>query len=96
MPDVDDVRGASLAAIHALTNAAMIVGVPVLVGRRLATGRGRRERRRPLEIAAAAALVGAGLTFATRRFAWALVRLWLRMDESPRDGRLPRDQPPSM
>ena len=40
MPDVDDVRGIALATLHALMNAAMIVGVPVLVGRRLAARRG--------------------------------------------------------
>jgi len=89
MPDVDDLRGASLAAIHALTNAAMIVGVPVMIGRRLTARRSARFGRSPLTVAAVATLVGAGLTIATRRTAWALVRLWLRMDGPEPVGRQP-------
>jgi hypothetical protein len=79
MPDLDDARGVALAALHALTTAGMIVGVPVLVARRLV-------RRRAL-ILPAAGLVAAGLTLATQRTAWSLVRLWLRIGERQPSGR---------
>jgi len=81
VPDLDDVRGVSLATLHALTTAAMILGVPVLVGRRVAAGRAPLSGSGPLVTAAAATVVAATLTVATQRAAWALVRLWLRMDE---------------
>jgi len=84
VPDLDDLRGVSLATVHALTTATMIVGVPVLVGRRLAgrrtTPTGSVTGPRPLAVVAAATLVGAGLTIATQRAAWALVRLWLGIE----------------
>ena len=73
MPDLDDARGVALATLHALTTAGMILGVPVLVARRVV-------RRRALVIPAAG-LVAAGLTIATQRTAWSLVRLWLRIEE---------------
>ena len=73
MPDLDDARGVALATLHALTTAGMILGVPVLVARRVV-------RRRALVIPAAG-LVAAGLTVATQRTAWSLVRLWLRIEE---------------
>ena len=76
MPDLDDVRGVSLATLHALTTAAMIVGVPMMVGRRFA--RGQKALTAPVAIA-----VGVGLTLATQRATWGLVRLWLRMDRQP-------------
>jgi hypothetical protein len=79
MPDLDDARGIALATLHALTTVGMIVGVPVLVARRIV-------RRRALVIPAAG-LVAAGLTVATQRTAWSLVRLWLRIE-----GREPRAQ----
>ena len=80
MPDLDDARGITLATLHALTTVGMIVGVPVLVARRIV-------RRRALLIPAAG-LVAAGLTVATQRTAWSLVRLWLRIEE-----REPRARP---
>ena len=84
MPDLDDARGIALATLHALTTVGMIVGVPVLVARRIV-------RRRALLIPAAG-LVAAGLTVATQRTAWSLVRLWLRIEE--REPRVrPSDQP---
>ncbi len=73
MPDLDDARGVALATVHALTTVGMIVGVPVLVARRIV-------RRRALVIPAAG-LVAVGLTVATQRTAWSLVRLWLRIEE---------------
>jgi len=81
--DVDDLRGVSLAALHAFTTAAMIVGVPVLIGRRLAVPQAPLTRSGPLITAAAATVVATALTVATRRTAWGLVRLWLRMDDQP-------------
>ena len=78
MPDLDDARGVALATLHALTTAGMILGVPVLVARRVV-------RRRALVIPAAG-LVAAGLTIATQRTAWSLVRLWLRIEERRPDG----------
>lgn len=78
MADLDDARGVALATIHALMTAGMIVGVPVLVARRIV-------RRRALVIPAAG-LVAAGLTVATQRTAWSLVRLWLRIEERRPDG----------
>ena len=85
VPDLDDVRGVSLATVHALTTAAMIVGVPVLVGRQVVRRRAAGLPPRPLAVAASAVVVGTGLTVATRRAAWALVRLWLRIDEPRRE-----------
>ena len=73
MPDVDDVRGVTLATIHALGMAATIVGVPVLVARRLA------GHRRGL-VLPTALTVAAGLTIATQRTGWSLVKLWLGID----------------
>ena len=68
--DVDDVRGAVLAALNAAGLAATIVGVPVLVARRLVGAD-------PQRVVPVALAVGVGLTVATRRSAWALVTLWL-------------------
>ncbi len=73
MPELDDLRGVSLATLHALTNAALIVGVPVLIGRRITAGR-------RFLITPAAVLCAAGLTFFTRASTWALVRIWLDLD----------------
>jgi len=80
MPDLDDVRGVGFATLHALTTAAMIVGVPVLIGRRIVRRRGGVPGERPVAVVVAAAVVGTALTVATQRTAWGLVRLWLRMD----------------
>jgi hypothetical protein len=74
MPDLDDVRGVSMATIHAATTAAMILGVPLLIGRRIAGGR-------RLAALTTATMVAAGFTIATQRTAWGLVRLWLKMDD---------------
>ena len=84
MPDLDDVRGVSLATVHALTTAAMIVGVPMIIGRRFATRRATTSGvdPKPLAVIATATIVGAGLTIATQRAAWALVCLWLGIEES--------------
>jgi hypothetical protein len=71
--DLDDVRGASLAALHAIGMAATIVGVPLLVARRLMRGR-------PGLVLPAAVAVATGLTVATRRTGWSLVKLWLGID----------------
>ena len=84
MPDLDDLRGVSLATLHALTTAATIVGVPVLVGRRIAARRSGFTRPRPVTVAVTATVVATTLTVVTRRAAWSLVRLWLRMDDGPR------------
>jgi len=73
MPDVDDVRGAALAAMHAAGTAFTIVGVPLLVARRLVG----RDWGLVIPVALA---VGATLTFATRRTSWGLVALWLGID----------------
>ena len=81
MPDVDDLRGASLAALNAIGMTATIVGVPVLVARRIVGG------RRTL-VVPAALTVAAGLTIATQRAGWSLVALWLGID-----GRSGRDRP---
>jgi hypothetical protein len=78
--DVDDVRGAALAALNAAGMTATIVGVPVLVARRL-VGRG------PTRVLPVALAVGVGLTVATRRSAWALVKLWLGIDRRQDSGR---------
>jgi hypothetical protein len=80
MPDLDDVRGIALATVNALVTAGLIVGVPVLLARRIVRARRAGDRAVPLLIAPAAGLVATGLTVATRRTAWSLVRLWLRMD----------------
>ena len=73
MADLDDVRGASLAALNALGMGATIVGVPLLVARRIV------GRRRALVVPMALA-VAAGLTVATQRTGWSLVKLWLGID----------------
>jgi hypothetical protein len=78
MPDFDDVRGVAFAGLHAIGMAATIVGVPVLVARRLARG------RRAL-VAPAALVIATGLTVATQRTGWSLVKLWLGIDR-PREG----------
>ena len=70
MPELDDVRGPAAALVHFAGMSATIVGVPLLVARRLAGG------RTPL-VAPAALAIGVGLTIATRRTAWSLVKLWL-------------------
>jgi hypothetical protein len=64
-----------VAGANALGMAATIVGVPLLVARRLV--RGRRGMVLPTAVA-----IGAGLTVATRRTGWSLVKLWLRIDRS--------------
>jgi hypothetical protein len=73
MPDVDDVRGVSLALLHAAGTAFTIVGVPLLAARRLV--RGRRALVVPVALG-----IGAALTVATRRTGWNLVKLWLGID----------------
>jgi len=80
VPDLDDVRGITLATFNAVVTAAMLVGVPVLVARRIVRGPHPDASRTPLLVASAAGTVAAALTIATRRTAWSLVRLWLRMD----------------
>ena len=79
MADLDDVRGVTLAALNAVGMAATIVGVPVLVGRRV-------TRRRPTLLVPAAVGVATVLTVATQRTGWSLVKLWLGIDR-PRPGR---------
>jgi hypothetical protein len=71
---LDDVRGVMVAGVNALGMVATIVGVPLLVARRLA--RGRRGMVLPTAVA-----IGAGLTVATRRTGWSLVKLWLGIDQ---------------
>jgi hypothetical protein len=73
MPDVDDVRGVTLAALHAVGTAFTIVGVPLLLARRLVGG--RRHLIGPVALG-----IGAALTVATRRSSWSLVKLWLGID----------------
>ena len=86
-PDVDDVRGVVLAALNAAGMAATIVGVPVLVARRLVG-------RDPARVVPVALAVGVGLTVATRRSAWALVKLWIGIGQgrggAPAGGSLAR------
>ena len=79
MADLDDVRGATLAGLNAVGMAATIVGVPVLVARRM-------TRRRPALLLPVAVGVGAGLTVATQRTGWSLVKLWLGIDRPRREG----------
>jgi len=81
MPDVDDVRGVTLAALNAIGMAATIVGVPVLIARRLV--RGRRTLVVPTALA-----VATGFTVATQRAGWSLVKLWLGIGQ-PRAGTRP-------
>jgi len=71
---LDDVRGVMVAGVNALGMAATIVGVPLLVARQLT--RGRRGMVLPIAMA-----IGAGLTVATRRTGWSLVKLWLGIDQ---------------
>ena len=73
MADLDDVRGATLAGLNAVGMAATILGVPLLVARRLVRGR-------PALVLPTAVGVAAGLTVATRRTGWSLVKLWLGID----------------
>ena len=73
MADLDDVRGATLATLNAVGMVLTIVGVPVLVARRV-------TRRRPALLVPVAVGVGAGLTVATQRTGWSLVKLWLGID----------------
>ena len=70
MAEIDDVRGPAAALVHFAGMSATIVGVPLLVARRIAGD------RTPLVVPAAVA-IGVGLTVATRRTAWSLVKLWL-------------------
>ena len=77
MADLDDVRGATLAALNAVGMAATIVGVPVLVARRV-------TRRRPALLVPAAVGVATVLTVATQRTGWSLVKLWLGIDRPGR------------
>lgn len=81
MPELDDVRGPAAALVHFAGMTATIVGVPLLVARHLAGD------RTPL-VAPAALAIGVGLTIATRRTAWSLVKLWLGIDlpRAPRRG----------
>ena len=79
MADIDDVRGVTLAGLNAIGMAATIVGVPVLVARRV-------TRRRPARLVPVAVGIGAGLTVATQRAGWSLVKLWLGIDR-PREER---------
>lgn len=79
MADLDDVRGVTLAGLNAIGMAATIVGVPVLVARRV-------TRRRPALLVPVAVGIGAGLTVATQRTGWSLVKLWLGI-ERPREER---------
>jgi len=77
VPDVDDVRGIALAGLNAVGMAATIVGVPVLIARRLV-------RRRGALVLPTAVVIASGLAIATRRAGWSLVKLWLGID-GPRD-----------
>ena len=70
MADLDDVRGVTLAGLNAIGMAATIVGVPVVIARRV-------TRRRPTLLVPVAVGIGAGLTVATQRTGWSLVKLWL-------------------
>jgi hypothetical protein len=74
--DLDDARGFALATLHALGMAATFVGVPVAIARRMTGG------RRAL-VAPVALTVAAGLTIATQRAGWRLVKLWLGIDGRP-------------
>jgi hypothetical protein len=89
VPDVDDIRGATAAAIHFVGMAATIVGVPLVVARRLV--RGRRALVVP-----AALTVATGLTIATQRTGWSLVKLWLGIDQPGRNSQLGRSTNPSV
>ncbi len=73
MPDLDDLRGTFLASLNAIGMAATIVGVPMVVARRLA--RGRRGLVLPTAL-----VVATGLTVATQRTGWSLVKLWLGIE----------------
>jgi hypothetical protein len=73
VPDIDDLRGAVLAGLNAVGMATTIVGVPLVVARRLA--RGRRGLVLPTAL-----VVATGLTVATQRTGWSLVKLWLGID----------------
>ena len=76
MAELGDVRGPAAALIHLAGMPATIVGVPLLVARRV-TG-----DRTPLVVPAALA-IGATLTVTTRRTAWRLVKLWLGLGLPP-------------
>ena len=73
MADLDHVRGVTLAGLNAIGMVATIAGVPVLVARRV-------TRRRPALLVPVAVGIGAGLTVATQRAGWSLVKLWLGID----------------
>ena len=73
MADLDDVRGITLAGLNTIGMAATIVGVPVVIARRV-------TRRRPTLLVPVAVGIGAGLTVATQRTGWSLVKLWLGID----------------
>ena len=77
MADVHDVRGPAAALVHLVGMSGTIVGVPVLVARRLAGARTSL-------VLPAAIVVGAALTVATRRTAWELVKLWIGIDQPER------------
>ena len=79
MADLEDVRGATLAGLNAVGMAVTIVGVPLLAARRM-------TRRRPALLVPVAVGIGAGLTVATRRTGWSLVKLWLGIDQPRREG----------
>ena len=79
MADLDDVRGVTLAGLNAIGMAATIVGVPVVIARRV-------TRRRPTLLIPAAVGVATALTVATQRTGWSLVKLWLGIDRQ-RHGR---------
>ena len=79
MADLDDVRGVTLAGLNAIGMAATIVGVPVVIARRV-------TRRRPTLLVPAAVGVATVLTVATQRTGWSLVKLWLGIDQQ-RQGR---------
>jgi len=78
MPDVDDVRGAVLASLNAVGMTATIVGVPVLVA-------GRLVGWRPVLVLPTALAIATGLTIATQRTGWSLVKLWLGIDRRTDD-----------
>jgi len=79
VPDRDDLRGATLAMLNAVGMTTTIVGVPVLVARRLV------RRRRALVMPVAVG-IAAALTVATQRAGWSLVKLWLGIDRRPAEG----------
>jgi hypothetical protein len=79
VPDRDDLRGVALATLNAAGMVTTIVGVPIVVARRLVQGR----RALVLPTAVGIATV---LTVATQRTGWNLVKLWLGIDRTPARG----------